>query len=964
MKKIIFTVLFFFVFLGSNITTFASANEIVRTSGFFANPTPGVRSFSAGFIDQEGDYGYFVGTFSPSKMLRVQLKDNQGATINPVADGVLELGNINVDATLLSPSGAYAYAFSNQNSIIKIDVTNFTAANPFSTTTLKSPVIHPSGRYVYGLKTSPLAVQAIQLDASTQTGMEAAGSLSISNEGTFYTDEMSVIDSIGEYAYFVAYKQHDEGNFPSQTTVLDEQNLVIVRVGDSSGNPLATPERVASVSIGVDHRVKSIAISPDDSRLYVITAGQILPFKLKENEQQLDTPQAPTTEDILTLSPTDTSSTSQTFLSRISPNGNYLYFGNQSNSITKVYKIKLKEGSTILAKPEFAGAVTGLADGENGRVGALLLDPEATRLYLGININAGPVVTLDTGESASSAYTITYDANGGTSAPSSVQQNENDVTTLAAVGNMTRTGYSFTDWNSSADGSGTSYQAGIGNSFGADTTLYAQWSANSYLLTFNSNGGVATINNQSVSTGTLNATYAASITAPTATRSGYTFSSWSPSVPETMTFTEDTTFVAQWVTNNYTLSFDSAGGSSLDSVSYAYLQTVQTPTSPTRTGYSFAGWSPTLPQTMGAANQTLTAQWTANIYSITFEENGGSSVSDRSVTYNYTLGILPDSHKVAHRFHGWRIDQDDPVTSETLMPAQDITLSAIWLEKDYSDISIPTNMDEGEEATTNETVVQPSQTFIVPVNAKLVTQTFGGTGSVNNNGRIETNTLVVGGTFANNGILQTRGTVQVNSGGTLVSTANSHLIIHHLPSLNSFSYSMTPQSVNNGTIIADGILTVILDDDLPQQSRYTITLFDGAIESEFDTVNLPELDSGYYWDDSELYSAGVLHVVGSDSGLVSRPLNYPNPFKWNSGTYIGYELKGARDTELRVYTIRGQEILRKHFVANVDEGAKAGYNKIQITSATTFDTWSAGVYLYLLMQDGNIVGRGRMVVVP
>ena len=148
-------------------------------------------------------------------------------------------------------------------------------------------------------------------------------------------------------------------------------------------------------------------------------------------------------------------------------------------------------------------------------------------------------------------YTMTYNANGATSG--SVPANGSFVSGGAATtvstnsGTLSRTGYSFSGWNSSADGTGTSYAAGSGTySSNANITLYAKWAPNSLDVTFDSQSGtlVASTNVQ------VGATLAAPV-APT--RNGFTFTGWSTtssgsvvSFPYTHARTADFTLYAIW----------------------------------------------------------------------------------------------------------------------------------------------------------------------------------------------------------------------------------------------------------------------------------------------------------------------------------------------------------------------------------------------------------------------------------
>jgi uncharacterized repeat protein (TIGR02543 family) len=79
------------------------------------------------------------------------------------------------------------------------------------------------------------------------------------------------------------------------------------------------------------------------------------------------------------------------------------------------------------------------------------------------------------------------------------------------------------------------------------------------------------------------------LTAPVVTRTGYAFAGWSPSVPPTVPDT-DTTYTAQWTINNYTINFDANGGSAVATITQNYNTIVEKPEDPVKTGYTFEGW--------------------------------------------------------------------------------------------------------------------------------------------------------------------------------------------------------------------------------------------------------------------------------------------------------------------------------------------------------------------------------------
>ena len=99
------------------------------------------------------------------------------------------------------------------------------------------------------------------------------------------------------------------------------------------------------------------------------------------------------------------------------------------------------------------------------------------------------------------------------------------------------------------------------------------------------------------------------------TKEGYTFigwykgeSKWNFETP----VTADLTLTAKWQINRYTITFDTAGGSEVPSITQDYGTAITAPANPTKTGYTFAGWDKTIPSTMPAGDMTITARWTEN----------------------------------------------------------------------------------------------------------------------------------------------------------------------------------------------------------------------------------------------------------------------------------------------------------------------------------------------------------------
>ena len=158
-------------------------------------------------------------------------------------------------------------------------------------------------------------------------------------------------------------------------------------------------------------------------------------------------------------------------------------------------------------------------------------------------------------------------------------------------------GYTFGGWNK-ADGTAWDYAS---DKVTDNITLYAKWAANTYTITFDTAGGseIAPITQD----------YGTAITAPAdPTREGYTFIGWDKAIPSTMP-AENVTVTAKWVVNQYTITFDTAGGSEIAPITQDYGTAITAPADPTREGYTFLGWDREIPTTMPAENITLKARW-------------------------------------------------------------------------------------------------------------------------------------------------------------------------------------------------------------------------------------------------------------------------------------------------------------------------------------------------------------------
>ena len=240
------------------------------------------------------------------------------------------------------------------------------------------------------------------------------------------------------------------------------------------------------------------------------------------------------------------------------------------------------------------------------------------------------------------------------------------------------------------DGNGNSYEPGA--SVPADVTeLTVQWTAPTYAVTLNTNGG--TIADGKDVTGY---TYGVGATLPTdVTRTGYTFKGWydnenltgSPVTAIGGAETGNKEYWAKWEINQYTITFDTNGGSEIAPITQDYGTEITAPADPTRKGYTFKGWDKEIPETMPAENITVKAQWKTNQYTIAFDTNGGSEIAPITQDYGTEITAPNNPTRKGYTFKGW--DKEIPET----MPAENITITARWrdTEKPTGEIIIGTN---------------------------------------------------------------------------------------------------------------------------------------------------------------------------------------------------------------------------------------------------------------------------------
>ena len=331
--------------------------------------------------------------------------------------------------------------------------------------------------------------------------------------------------------------------------------------------------------------------------------------------------------------------------------------------------------------------------------------------------NAGDVINYVNGVWGGEepvGLTVTFEANGNAEYPVEGTMNPQTVNaktdTALNANSFTREGYSFTGWNTKADGTGTPYADKAIVSFDADTTLYAQWTVDP-VITFVANDGEGTMGTQ-----TVKPNKATVLTANTFTRADYDFTGWNTAADGTgkayadkanITTNKNVTLYAQWTLHKYHVRWLNWDGEVLQKGDY----TIEDPVSydgdiPKRPEdddytYKFRGWDPSdgdAPENIHE-DRDYKAQFNQfKKLTVTFDANDGNGTMEPVKIANGASGMrytLPECTftREGYDFAGWLITGtvsdgfDDPFKVEDeqwgdtwLYAFSDLTLKASWAD--------------------------------------------------------------------------------------------------------------------------------------------------------------------------------------------------------------------------------------------------------------------------------------------
>lgn len=307
-------------------------------------------------------------------------------------------------------------------------------------------------------------------------------------------------------------------------------------------------------------------------------------------------------------------------------------------------------------------------------------------------------------------YTVTFHANGGmfgtgTTAKETSVKTVTENKTVTAPTAPKRTGYTFTtgEWYTEP-ACENKWKVGTGGDpVTNDMTLYAKWTPKTYTVNYrmsNSTSGT-------IYTKAENQAYDSIMSAPVVapTKDGYTFAGWYADTGYNQPWNFEEPFrpsgasttvnlFAKWDINSYTVTFDLQYDEKIETEEIEYNSTISK--KPERYGYTFDGWYKSTDFTSGnkwsstaktpANDMTLYAKWTPNKYKVTFNSQGGTSVTTQTIEYGSKCTPKTPT-KTGYSFDGWYRNAEctgEAWNFETDVVTDDITLYAKWIGDVYT----------------------------------------------------------------------------------------------------------------------------------------------------------------------------------------------------------------------------------------------------------------------------------------
>ncbi|MGM0215077.1 DUF859 family phage minor structural protein [Enterococcus sp. AZ109] len=318
--------------------------------------------------------------------------------------------------------------------------------------------------------------------------------------------------------------------------------------------------------------------------------------------------------------------------------------------------------------------------------GGWFSDPELTKVYNFSTVASSNIKLYAKWDKVIVKYTVTFETNGGSVVSS---QTVEEGQKFNAPANPVKDGFTFSGWYSDLE---LTKEYNFDTVASSNIKLYAKWTAIivRYTLTFNTNGG-NTIESQTVVAGQR-------FTKPTdPNKLGFTFTDWYSDIELTTVYDFDAvasanlTIYAKWEeikVPQFSLTFNTDGGSAVAKQTVNEGQLFVRPVDPTKDGFIFDNWF--IDQTlvtpfdftkMATEDLTAYAKWTKVIvkYTVTFESNGGNTVSSQTVNEGERFNEPAPPTKTGFTFDGWYSDPElTRVYSFDTVANSNIKLYAKW----------------------------------------------------------------------------------------------------------------------------------------------------------------------------------------------------------------------------------------------------------------------------------------------
>lgn len=244
-------------------------------------------------------------------------------------------------------------------------------------------------------------------------------------------------------------------------------------------------------------------------------------------------------------------------------------------------------------------------------------------------------------------------------------------------------GYTFEGWYLDSDRTAEVTEVTVN---GANVVLVGVWSINKYDVILDANGGTFSENDseQYIAEDVEYGSEIDDILPEIPKKEGHTFIEWEGMPEDGKVPAGDVELTAKWEINEYTITFDTDGGSEIPAATYEYGAAVTEPAAPTRDKFVFIGWEPSIPETMPAYDMTVKAKWEAEqgveTHKLTADANGGEFADGtdkylKDLVAGEEIGEIPVPTKDGYEFKGW-----EGMPEDGKMPEGDLTLKAIWEE--------------------------------------------------------------------------------------------------------------------------------------------------------------------------------------------------------------------------------------------------------------------------------------------